>query len=428
MKKPNCHYVFLARTALRKAVSGNIEFNVVEKRFENENLILAREAAFIYRNNFLLGMLTEGIGISEDEIGWNSSEKKIEKLSDREIRRLINPFLEPEGETDEYSEEKEEGKWNAPDDTIAWYSRFKNGIWIVMKHNDTKLHEECGGDDDIVIDKISRYEEPLPTPPNCANLQEEYEFYKKHNCDTKSYKTSFVFFDDENYLEGFYRCEDESEEQANERHLDESIKVIECLRTPFDWTGYDKINWWDKKLNINPITKFEADRSQKRLPVTMEEALIEKEYHFCEFKPGLINRPNSNRDMEHENAQSICAFLNAKGGYLFIGVADNGEISGLDFSKITKDYFRRELTRIKSRYLPPFIAHTIYGDFYTIGKKEIFVVTIYPSAHEPIFLRRKDENNKLLSKEFYVRSDAASRHIYDIEEIVKYCKSHWANR
>ena len=157
----------------------------------------------------------------------------------------------------------------------------------------------------------------------------------------------------------------------------------------------------------------------------MEEALKEQEYHFCEFKPGLINRPNSDRDMEYENAQAICAFLNAKGGYLFIGVADNGGIIGLDFSKFSKDVFRREFTRVKTRYLPPFIAHTIYGDFYSVEGKEIFAITIYPSSHEPIFIRRKDENNKLLSKEFYVRSDAASRHIYDIEEIVKYCKTHW---
>ncbi len=426
MNKPTCHYVFLARTALRNAVSGEIEFKVNKRKFENENPILAREAVFAHRNEFLRGMLTEGVGISEDKIGWNPSEKKIENLSEREIRKLINQFLEPEIEQEE-DEEHREGYWQSPDDTLAWYSRFNNGIWIVMKHNDVELHTICKGDDDIVIDKVSRYEEPLPTPPNCVNLQEEFEFYKKHTYDTKSYEISFVFFDDEQYCEGYYEKENESEEEARERHLEESIKLIECLRTPFDWTGYDKINWWDKEINKNPITKVEADKLKTTLPVTMEEALREKEYHFCEFKPGLINRPNSERDMEHENAQAICAFLNAKGGYLFLGVADNGEIIGLDFSKITKDFFRREFTRIKTRYLPTFIAHTIYGDFYPVNGKEIFAITIYPSSQEPIFLRRKDENNRLITKEFYVRSDAASRHIYDIEEIVKYCKTHWTS-
>jgi len=424
MNKPTCHYNFLARTALKNTISGEIDFKVTERKFEKENPILAREDVFKYRNEFIRGMLTEGIGISEDEIGWNSSEKKIEKLSEREIRKLINPFLEPEDEGEYY--QKKDGEWKAPDDTLAWYSSFNNGIWIIMKHNDTKLHEKCYGDDDIVIDKVSRYEEPLPTPLNYLNLQEEFEFYKKHNYDTKSYETSFVFFDDEQYGDG-YQKENESEEEANERNVEESTKVIKCLKTPFDWTGYDKINWWDKELNKNPITNVEEDKLKTTLTVTMEEALKEKEYHFCEFKPGLINRPNSDRNMEYEITQTICAFLNAKGGYLFIGVADKGGVVGLDFSKISKDFFRREFTRVKTRYLPPFIAHTIYGDFHQVNGKEIFVVTVYPSLNEPIFLRRKDENNKLLSKEFYVRSDAASRHIYDIEEIVKYCKTHWTS-
>lgn len=56
----------------------------------------------------------------------------------------------------------------------------------------------------------------------------------------------------------------------------------------------------------------------------MEEAIEEEEEnHFCEFKPGLINRSNSNRDIEFEIAKAICAFLNTKGGYLFIGILYN---------------------------------------------------------------------------------------------------------
>lgn len=423
MNKPTCHYIFLARTAFRNVETGDIEFNVNEKKFENENPILAREAAFAHRNTFLRGMLTEGIGLSEDEIGWNSSEKKVEKLSEQEIRKLINPYLEPEDEKHHY--EKKETDWKVPNDTISWYPNFNNGIWIVMKHNDIELHEKCYGDDDLVIDKISRYQEPLPTPPNYLNLQEEYQFYKKHHYDTKSYETSFTFFDDERFLEGGYKIENESEEEATEREKEESLKVIECLRTPFDWTGYDKIYWWDKEDNKNSVTKVEVAKHKTTLPITMEEALKRKEHHFCEFKPGLINRQNSDRNMEHENAKTICAFLNAKGGYLFIGVADDGKIIGLDFTKINKDSFLRKFTQIKTLYLPTFIAHTINGTFYPVDGKEIFVVTIFPSQHEPIFLRRKDENTKLFSKEFYVRSDAASRHIYDIEEIVKYCKDHW---
>lgn len=417
MNKHICSYVVKARTAYTNKQTNEIEFRVVERNFENENPILAREAAFIFRNEFIHGMLIV-IGLTDDEIGWNSSTKRIEKLSDREIRKLINPYLEPEGK------EEEESEWEAPDDSISWYSKFKNGIWVIMKHDDSELLND--DDTEIVIDKISRYEEPLPTPPLYTNLEKEYEFYKKHNCETKSYETSVLFFDDEHFLDGFYinEKENESQEDAEERHLAEAFKAFNFLKTPFDWTGYDKINWWEKESNKNEIPKILVD-NKNILPVTMEEAFNKEEHHFAEFKPGLLNWRNSNRDMEYENVQAICAFLNMKGGYLFIGVADKGkEVIGLNFQNITREFFRREFTRIKSRFLYPSIAYSIFGDFYFIDEKEVFVVTVYPSD-EPVFLRKKDENNKIVTKEFYVRSDAASRHLYDIEEIVKHCRKHW---
>ena len=417
MNTQTCSYVVKARTAYPNKQTNEIEFRVVEKIFENENPILAREAAFTFRNEFIYGMLII-IGLTDDEIGWNTSERRIENLSDREIRKLINPYLEPEGKEEEGSE------WEAPDDTIAWYPRFKNGIWVIMKHNDIELHKECNGDDDIVIDKVSRYEETLPTPPNYFNLQEEYKFYKKHKYQTKPYETSVLFFDDEFFLDGFNINENESQEQAEERHLEESFITFVFLRTPFDWSGYNKINWWEKESNKNDSPKISVD-NKNILPITMEEAFEKGEHHFAEFKPGLLNWKNSNRDMEYENVQAICAFLNMKGGYLYIGVADKGkEVIGLNFQNITRDFFRREFTRIKSRFLYPSIAYSIFGDFYFIGEKEIFVVTVYPSD-EPVFLRKKDENNKIVAKEFYVRSDAASRHLYDIEEIVRHCRTHW---
>ncbi len=118
----------------------------------------------------------------------------------------------------------------------------------------------------------------------------------------------------------------------------------------------------------------------------------------------------------------MCAFLNSKGGYLFIGIADKGKkVIGVKFPDNSQDKFLREFTRIKSRYLPPYLAHTINGDFYIIDDKTVFIITVFPSF-DPVFIKKKDDQNKIIIKEFYVRSDASSRHIYDIEEVVRYCK------
>lgn len=427
-----CYYVVKARTAFHNSETGEIEFRARVKKFENQNPIEARKAAFDFRNEFICGLLTLGLQKTEDEIGWNSYTKQIEKLSDKEIRRLLNPIFEKdntelriEDDTNEVinwsptilnkeDDTEEEINWLAPDDTLSWYSKFNNGIWVILVHNanDPELESE----NEIVIDKITKFEEPVLTPPLWTNLEIEYNLYKKYNFDTDSLETTVTFFDDEEFLEGYYEKENETEEEAQIRHLEESIKRFKCLKTPFDWTGFDKINWWEKGKS-NTVTS-----DNNKLPITIEEAYNNGESHLVEFKPGLINWTKSERDIELEIAQTLCAFLNSKGGYLFIGIADKEKkVIGVKFPDNSKDKFLREYTRIKARHLPPYLAHSINGDFYIIDQKEVFVITVFPSS-DPVFIRKKDEQNNLISKEFYIRSDASSRHLYDIEEVVRYCK------
>jgi predicted HTH transcriptional regulator len=156
---------------------------------------------------------------------------------------------------------------------------------------------------------------------------------------------------------------------------------------------------------------------------TIYDAYIKGESERVEFKPSLINWSKSIRNIELEIAKTLCGFSNSNGGLLYIGFSDSGQVLGIDFKYISKDKFKREFTRIKTYYLPQSIAHTIYGDFYVIDSKEIFVITVYPYS-EPVFLKTKDEKDRFI-KEFYVRSDAATRQIYDIEEMYKYCINKW---
>lgn len=414
-----CYYIVKARTAFHNNKTGEIEFRARIKRFEDENPILARNAAFNFRNEFICGLLTLGLDMTEEQIGWNPLTKQIENLTDRDVRKLLNPFFEKDNSElkfDESSNEiinwrptilnkendsEEEINWQTPDDTMSWYSQYNNGIWVILVHNDND--PELESENDIVIDKITQYEEPLPTPPYFINLQMEYKLYKKHSLDTQNLETTTLFFDDEVFLAG-----GEEEEKC--------YFLFKHLRTSFDWSGFDKAYWWESKTNKS------EPKEPAKLPITIQEAFIKGESHLVEFKPGLINWPNSERNIEFEVAKTLCAFLNSKGGYLFIGIADKDKkVDGVKFPENSKDKFLREFTRIKSRYLPPYLAHSINGDFYTIKDKTIFVITVYPS-NDPVFIKLKEEQNRSLNKEFYIRSDASSRHIYDIEEVVRYCR------
>jgi hypothetical protein len=403
-----CYYVVKARTVLTNQDTGEIEFRTVERKFENEKPILAREQAFQFRNEFIYGMLNS-IGMSDKEIGWNETERRIERLSEREIRKILNPFFDHEI-IDEW---RNDGDHFAPDDSLSWYPHYKTGIWIIFHVLDESYVESLDlleGQEQIVVDKITRYNEPLPTPPNYTFLEEELAFYNKHDLDVKHYETDIIFFDDEAYLDGGNSDE-------------ESIVNISYLKTPFDWSGYDKKDWWKTIDEINQeelLIKLTEELNSKK---TIYDAYIKGESERVEFKPSLINWSKSIRNIELEIAKTLCGFSNSNGGLLYIGFSDSGQVLGIDFKYISKDKFKREFTRIKTYYLPQSIAHTIYGDFYVIDSKEIFVITVYPYS-EPVFLKTKDEKDRFI-KEFYVRSDAATRQIYDIEEMYKYCINKW---
>jgi hypothetical protein len=84
----------------------------------------------------------------------------------------------------------------APDDSLSWYPHYKTGIWIIFHILDESYVESLDlleGQEQIVVDKITRYNEPLPTPPNYTFLEEELAFYNKHDLDVKHYEMeSFI--------------------------------------------------------------------------------------------------------------------------------------------------------------------------------------------------------------------------------------------
>lgn len=402
-----CHYIVKARTVLTNSDTGEIEFRTVERKFEDEKPILAREQAFQFRNEFIYGMLNS-IGMLDKEIGWNEKERRIERLSEREIRKILNPYFDHETVNELDFEDD-----FAPDDSQSWYPYYKTGIWVIFQVLDENYVDSLNLLDEqnqIVVDKITKYHEPLPTPPNYTYLEAEIKFYHLNNLDTKHYETDILFFDDEPFLDDGYNEE-------------EALVSFNYLKTPFDWSGYDKKNWWKTEEDKLNDQIDEALKSKSNSYKIISEAYQKGENEKIEFKPGLINWANSARNIELEIAKTLSGFSNSNGGLLYIGISDSGEVIGVDLKDTSKDKFKRAFTRIKTYYLPQSIAHTIYGDFYMIEDKEVFVVTIYPYS-EPVFLKTKDEKDRFI-KEFYVRSDAATRQIYDIEEMYKYCINKW---
>lgn len=129
-------------------------------------------------------------------------------------------------------------------------------------------------------------------------------------------------------------------------------------------------------------------------------------------------------------AKSICSLLNSKGGCLFIGVTDRGHIQGLEksdyllFEDNTRDKFRNEFDNLLYYFFTHSIKPFVKLQIEKIQGKDIGIVVVEKS-NRPVFL--KSNNCGEIQKEFYMRGEASSRQIIDVEEIIQYVFNNWKN-
>ncbi len=373
--KAAIHYVVKAK--LIRLIKGNeIDFLEFEEKFESENPITAREKAFAHYQNFI-DVLLEAKG------------KKY--FSDRQARTELTSFIDPGTST----------KVKIGDKEIEFSDSFGNGIGVFMVVDqpiEDKIFEDKIGEEFLIhgIGRISFSDDPQSL---MDALNHEYWYYEQLNYDTKNYKQNIDFYE-----------YDIAETEPNE-----------ILETPFDWTGYDKPQEEDE---------IEEPSAGKIENTSLEQLIKNGESNQVEFKPTLLFNFSSGKagiGIKGIVAKAICAFLNSRGGFLFIGVTDKGEIQGLEHDykladgKNPKDFFLLEFDQMLSHFLSFSVKSNVVGQFYELEGKEIFVVTVSPSKHRPVFL------NGQTGKEFYVRGEASSQPLTDIEMIVNYCIDRWTN-
>jgi hypothetical protein len=147
----------------------------------------------------------------------------------------------------------------------------------------------------------------------------------------------------------------------------------------------------------------------------------EGENKYVEFKETFsldVKKQTKETYIETSALKTVVAFLNTDGGKLLIGIADNGQILGLDteISKLYKNldkfllhWKNRLKERIGEEYYP-FIEYR----FIKVDVKNVLIVECKPSP-SPCFLDEKD---------FYVRTNPASDKL-DGAKLVEYVKNHF---
>jgi len=381
------HYVVKAKLIRHIKGSGEIEFLQFEDKFENENPIVARNLAFKHYQNYIDVLL---------------EAKHNKYISDKQAREELISFIDPGTKT----------KIQLGETEVEFSDTFGNGIGIFLIVDVPKpdnVYDDKEGEE-ILIHGIGNISYLSDDPDRLIfELQRESDYYIFFNYQT-----------DNNLIEVVYCSRDEWEEG----YRDDEPATYQILHTPFDWTGLDKPYWWGEP-NEEEVEEI------RQTPKTLEEIISDGESNQVEFKPALLYNFSSGKagiGVKGIIAKAICAFLNSNGGFLIIGVTDKGEPQGLsnDFSlaenKNEKDFFMLEFDQMLEHFLSFSIKSNVSGQFYQMDDKDIFVVTVSPSKRRPIFLKGQN------GKEFYVRGEASSRQLTDIEELVNYCIEKWGQQ
>ena len=181
-----------------------------------------------------------------------------------------------------------------------------------------------------------------------------------------------------------------------------------------------------KHLNdfLNRITDMEVTVA----PVSLEELIAEGESDELEFKSTLrwdVKENTINRKLEDVIMKTVAAFANSAGGTLLIGVADDGQILGIEpdyhsLGGVDRDKFELHLRNLlNEQFGKAFVTNKVGIKFREVGEKEVCQIETAP-AKEPVIVKVKDRNGQTAEK-FYARSGNSSQEIL-LSEMNAYIK------
>lgn len=201
----------------------------------------------------------------------------------------------------------------------------------------------------------------------------------------------------------------------------------EILRTPHIWSSYNEY------LEEYGDSQFEdkEDEENTITGINYLDVIRKGESHQIEFKPTLSYNFNTERggiSVLYIIAKTICSFLNSSGGVLFVGVKDSGEVQGLDYdyslynSENKKDKILLEVDSLIARFFGISYKPLIQATVEVIDDKDVLVIIVEKNSKPVMLLNNKDN---ILKKEMFIRLNASTHQLIDIEEMIGYVFNNW---
>jgi type III restriction enzyme len=159
----------------------------------------------------------------------------------------------------------------------------------------------------------------------------------------------------------------------------------------------------------------------------LEDIIRRGEGESQEFKSSLMwdyQTNKSNKALEHAVAKDLSSFMNTGGGTLIIGVANNGEILGLekDFECLTqrpdKDGYEQKLMGVITSYLDTKDTVNVHLSWAEQNGKNVAIIKVDASNHA-VYCR-----NEQRIPEFFIRSGNTCQPL-NVRETAEYVHEHW---
>jgi hypothetical protein len=181
--------------------------------------------------------------------------------------------------------------------------------------------------------------------------------------------------------------------------------------------------WLGTLLLTVRVARRERTRSTTRdLSRMSEEELLaiirQGESEQVEFKSTLrwnLKADKPGKEIELASLKTITAFMNSGGGFLFVGVDDDGTPLGIELDKFPNhDKYLRHFGSIFNQHIGLEFSEYLQFAIRQVQGKEIFVIQCFPSPR-PVFLKNKDQEM------FFIRSGPASRQL-SMSQLLQYVK------
>lgn len=174
-----------------------------------------------------------------------------------------------------------------------------------------------------------------------------------------------------------------------------ALAVFAIVVLAFDY----RRKWQRVARRKQPLPESEAE---------LRDLIAAGESNTVEFKATLrwnLHADKAGKEMELAWLKTVVAYLNTAGGFLLIGVADDGEVLGTAADKFpNEDKFILHFDNLIQQHIGLQFAGWIHGGFRSLGDLRVFLISC-DRCEDPVFLRKGDE------EQFYIRVGASSRQL-----------------